>query len=52
MSKLGHIRIMAKLCEKRCPLSIKFRLLSPETFYEAIDLMRSHFFPREPVSIS
>ena len=51
MSKLGHIRIMAKLCEKRCPLNIKFRILSPETFYEAIDLMRSHFFPREPVSI-
>ena len=51
MSKLGHIRIMAKLSEKRCPLNIKFRLLSPETFYEAIALMRSHFFPREPVSI-
>ena len=35
----------------RSPSNIKFRLLSPETFVETIDLMINHFFPREPVSI-
>ena len=35
----------------RCPSNIKFRLLSPETFIDTINLMINHFFPREPVSM-
>ena len=42
---------MEKKMLNRAPSNIKFRLLSPETFVETIDLMTHHFFPREPVSI-
>ena len=41
---------MIKKMSNRAPSNIKFRLLSPETFIETIDLMINHFFPREPVS--
>ena len=42
---------MDKLSQSRAPPNIKFRLLSPETFDETIVLMKTHFFPREPISI-
>ena len=41
---------MIKKMSNRAPSNIKFRLLSPETFIETIDLMIYHFFPREPIS--
>ena len=42
---------MIKKMSNRAPSNITFRLLSPETFIDTIDLMINHFFPREPVSI-